>query len=78
MSFPISQESELPYRFPVTVRCGQSKCKVEFSTYYYTDNPEVDRPGMFDPPPEEEIGASPQAQLTTPTEPVKEKNVNNL
>lgn len=50
---------------------------IEFSTYYYTDNPEVDRPSMFDPP-EEEIGASPQVQKTTPTEAGKEKNVNNL
>ena len=38
------------FRHPLEVTCGGSECEVEFSLYYYKDDPHVRRPKMYNPP----------------------------
>ena len=61
--------------------CGETKVRVRFSTYRYTNNPPVKRSTQFDPPKKEAapLKATPAVEAKTEEKKSlvpKEKNVN--
>lgn len=44
------QQSSKQFRHSLEITCGGSECEVEFSLYYYKDDPHIKRPKMYDPP----------------------------
>ena len=63
------------FRHSVEVTCGGSECEIEFSLYYYKDDPHVRRPRMYDPPTPSAAKLDVQSTLAGMESKVKNVNV---
>lgn len=64
------------FRHRIEVTCGGSECEMEFSLYYYKDDPHIRRPKMYDPPAPVAAKVEVAPVVVVPSGEGKAKNVN--